>query len=189
MAKVKKDKQIYTEVITDRETGEAISSKTVYKTQSEPEYVKLYLDCVFAVKGVRKGLNPIFVEFLEYMSYADTDDEFGGQIIFVNKALKMRIAKRLGLTIYSIDKALSEFVKSGLFKRVAVGTYQVNPSVVGKGDWKDIKNIKATFDFGAKEIVADIVHAEENNMTENQQQLEQKAEEVLGNGQTVANDD
>lgn len=185
MAKQKTDKQIYTEVQVTTD-GEVVSSKTVYKTQTEPEFVKLYIDCVFTVKGVRKGLNPIFVAFLDYMSYADTSDEYGGQIIFVNKAMKLRIANRLGLKIDSINKALSEFVKHGLFKRVAVGTYQVNPNIVGRGEWKDIKNIKASFDFGQKEIVADIVKDEESSMTENQRRLEEKAEEVLGNGQAFA---
>ena len=105
------------------------------------------------------------------MSYADIGDQGGGQVIFVNKAMKDIIAKKLNLGIDSINKALSEFTKVGMFKRLTVGTYQVNPNIVGKGEWKDIKNIRATFDFGSKEIVADIVREEEESMTENQQNL------------------
>lgn len=181
MAKQKNDKQVYTEVVATQ-NGEVISSKTIYKTQSEPEYVKLYIDCVFTVKGVRKGLNPIFVAFLDYMSYADMDEDYGGQTIYVNKAMKMAIAKKLGLGIDSINKALWEFTKYGLFKRVEVGTYQVNPNIVGKGEWKDIKNIRATFDFASKEIVADIVKEEEEAMTEHQQKLDENYEkQILAN--------
>lgn len=180
MAKQKVDKQVYTEIITTTE-GEVVSSKTVYKTQSEPEYVKLYIDCVFTVKGVRKGLNPIFVAFLDYMSFADANEEHGGQTIYVNKAMKMAIAKKLGLGIDSINKALWEFTKHGLFKRVDVGTYQVNPNIVGRGEWKDIKNIRATFDFGNKEIVADIVREEEENMTRNQSELKKRFEDLTAN--------
>lgn len=185
------DKKVFESHIVSQETGELIQSKTVYKTQTEPEYVKLYIDCILTVKGLRKGLNPIFLAFLPYMSYADINGQGGGQVIFVNKAMKDIIAKKLNLGIDSINKALSEFTKAGLFKRLTVGTYQVNPNIVGKGEWKDIKNIRATFDFGSKEIVADIVRAEEENMTENQQRLEEEYEQMTftggaENGKTTA---
>lgn len=188
------DKKVFEEhVITDE--GEVVSSKTVYKTQTEPEYVKLYIDCVLTVKGLRKGLNPIFLAFLPYMSYADINGQGGGQVIFVNKAMKDIIANQLNLGIDSINKALSEFTKAGLFKRLTVGTYQVNPNIVGKGEWKDIKNIRATFDFGSKDIVADIVKAEEENMTANQQRLAEEYEQLAfdeggaASGKTVTSDD
>lgn len=171
------DKKVFEEHIITQE-GEVVNSKTVYKTQTEPEYVKLYIDCILTVKGLRKGLNPIFLAFLPYMSYADINNQGGGQVIFVNKAMKDIIAKKLNLGIDSINKALSEFTKAGLFKRLTVGTYQVNPNIVGKGEWKDIKNIRATFDFGSKEIVADIVRAEEEDMTENQQRLAEEYEQM-----------
>jgi len=171
MSKMRNDKKVFEEHIITQE-GEVVSSKTVYKAQDEPDFVKLYIDCVFTVKGVKKGFNPIFVAFLEYMSYSDSNDDFGGQLIFVNKAMKAAIAKKVGLSLVSVNNAITDFVKKGLFKRVDVGTYQVNPNVVGRGKWSDIKNIRATFDFGSKEIVADIVKAEEENMTENQQKLE-----------------
>ncbi len=42
MSKQRIDKQVYTEAIITQE-GEVVSSKTVYKTQTEPDFVKLYL--------------------------------------------------------------------------------------------------------------------------------------------------
>lgn len=168
------DKKVYQEVVVDKENGEVVTNKTVYKTNDEPEYIKLYIDCVFTFKGIRKGLNPIFLAFLKHMTYAGADEMFGGQVIFVNMAMKKLIANQLGLGIDSINKALSEFVKAGIFRRMAVGTYQVNPDIVGKGNWADIKNIKATFDFGEGVMKADVVHSEETAMTEHQQELEDK---------------
>lgn len=179
MSKQRIDKQVYTEAVITEE-GEVISSKTVYKTQKEPDFVKLYIDCVFTVKGVKKGFNPIFVAFLEYMSYSDANSQYGGQIIYVNKAMKTAIAKKVGLSIVSVNNAITDFVKKGIFKRVDVGTYQVNPNIVGRGQWADIKNIRATFDFGNREVLADIVKAEEECMTENQQKLEDEYENSAG---------
>lgn len=171
------DKKLFEEHVITQE-GEVVSSKTVYSTQTEPDFVKLYIDCVFAVKGVRKGINPIFLAFLEHMTYANSNVKYGGQIIYVNKALKSAIADKLGLKLDSVNKALYELVKSQIFTRVDVGTYQVNPNIVGRGEWKDIKNIRATFDFGNREVVADIVKSEEESMTENQQRLEEEYEQM-----------
>lgn len=117
--------------------------------QTEPRcvYVKIYLDNISFVEH-RKVFNPIFIAFLEYMSYADTNNIYGGQIIYVNKAMKSAIANKTGLSIVSVNNAITEFVKKGLFKRVDVGTYQVNPNIVGRGEWKDIEFAREIFNKG-----------------------------------------
>lgn len=122
----------------------------------EPNYVKVYLDTVLIFKDISKSLNPILFEFLKYMSYANIHNSTGGQITFVNKTMKEVIAKSSNVTIKRVDQAITQFVKSDIFKRVGTGTYQVNPNIFGKGDWKDIKKIRATFDFNTGEIKADI---------------------------------
>lgn len=183
MSRMRNDRKVFEEHIITQE-GEVVSSKTVYQAKDEPGFVKLYIDCVFTIKGVKKGFNPIFVAFLEHMSYSDVNAEYGGQIIYVNKAMKAAIANKVGLSIVSVNNAITDFVKKGLFKRVAVGTYQVNPNIVGLGKWADIRNIRATFDFGSREIVADIVKAEEEDMTENQQRLENEYDQRTITGGT-----
>ncbi|MEE1250945.1 MAG: replication/maintenance protein RepL, partial [Lachnospiraceae bacterium] len=169
------EKKVYEEIIVSEETGEIREQKTVYKTK-EPDYVKLYLDCVLILKGLQKGLNPILIEFVKYMNYADINGFGGGQVIFVNKTLKETIANSLNVSLKRIEQAITQFVKAGIFKRISVGTYQVNPNIFGKGEWKDIKNIRATFDFANKAVVADIVRYEENEMSEQQETLEKRAE-------------
>lgn len=159
------------------EDGVVLESKIVTRS-SEPDYVKLYLDCVLVLKGLGKGFNPILVEFLKYMSYADIGKTGGGQTIFVNKMLKEQIAKELGLSLKRIEQSITEFVKTGIFKRLGVGTYQVNANIFGKGEWKDIKNIRATFDFTTKAIFADIVKHEEEEMTDNQTKLDEEFKAV-----------
>lgn len=150
------DKQIYVEV-SKSDQGEVTDFKTVTKLQSEPEYVKLYIDCVFHVKGLRKGLSPIFLALLPHMSYADMDEDEGGQILYINKALKKQIAAKLDISVESVSKALTDFVRAGICHRLDTGKYQVNPHIVGRGEWKDIKNIRASFDFGDKDVVAEII--------------------------------
>lgn len=180
------NRKLYQEVVADKETGEVVTNKTLYRMNDEPDYIKLYIDTVFTFKGLRKGLNPIFLAFLNHMSYAGANEKYGGQVIFVNMAMKKMIAEQLGLGIDSINKALSEFVKTGVFSRLTVGTYQVNPDIVGKGHWADIQNIRATFDFGNRTVKADVVHSEEQSMTENQQALEDEFQTSMFDNQSEA---
>lgn len=186
MSKMKKERKVYQEVVVDKENGEVITHKTVYQQKEEPDFIKLYIDCMLKFKGLKQGLNPILMSFLQYMSYADINGIEGGQIIFVNHHMKKIIADSLGVTVKRIEQALTQFVKSGVFRRVAVGTYQVNPNIFGRGDWKNINNIRATFDFGVGEIVADIVKNEEQSMTENQQALEDEFQTSMFDNQSEA---
>ena len=52
-------------------------------------------------------------------------------------------------------------MKTGIFARIATGTYQVNAELFGKGDWKDIKNIRATFDFARGTVETEIITEEQ----------------------------
>lgn len=139
-------------------TGEIVEEQEIthIKKSMEPNYIKLYLNTLLAFKELPKTLNPILMEFLKYMSYADTNEEHGGQIIYTNSVMKNSIAKKIGVKINTLEKALGTFVLSGLFKRIGLGTYQVNPYIFGKGDWKNISAIRANFDFNTGEIIAEI---------------------------------
>lgn len=147
-----------------------VENKKQYKIESEPEYVKLYLDSLGQFKGWQLGLNPILLEMLRRASYADSD--LGGQVIYLNKILKEQIGKKCNVGYKRVEQAITSFVKAGAIRRIGVGTYQFNPYLFGKGEWKDIKNIRAAFDFGTGEVIADIVKEEEKAMSENQSKLE-----------------
>lgn len=174
-------RKVYEEdVLIVEKDGEAISEinkKVVYATK-EPEYIKLYLDCIMVLKGLKKGLSPMLIELTKYMSYADVNSLGGGQVIFLNKALKELIAKNLNVTIKRVEQGITLFVKTGILKRIAVSTYQVNPNIFGKGDWVNIKNIRATFDFRNKDAIAEIVKYEEETTTEQQTRLENEYNET-----------
>lgn len=96
------------------------------------------------------------------MTYANIQENNGGQIIYLNAEMKRQIALATGKTVKRIEQAITDFVKTGVFKRIATGTYQVSANLFGKGEWKDIKNIRATFDFGSGEVVAEIIKYDEN---------------------------
>ena len=44
-----------------------------------------------------------------------------------------------------LERAITTWVKNRVLIRVARGIYQVNPFIFGRGDWRDIANLRATF--------------------------------------------
>jgi len=145
----------------DGKTGEVMfdeHSQTTVIINEEPDYVKLYVNTILTFKSLPVALNPILLELLRLMSYAEE-----GQIITYNDYWRKQIADKTQKKPNTIDKALGDLTNSGIFKRIARGTYQVNPNIFGKGSWDNIKELRAKFDFKAGKIEQDFVYSTENN--------------------------
>lgn len=143
---------VNTNVVIDKDTGEVLSTEERYINKSaEPDYVKLYIDAWCAFKAV-KGVNINFLyKLLPLMTYAN-DGQYIGATTFFRKM----IAEELG---WSEKSALNRFAQeikklcnAGVLKRVSSQTYQVNPELIGKGEWKDIKKLRATFNLETGEV-------------------------------------
>ncbi len=161
------DKTTFVATNFDSATGEIKEQSTTFIQAAEPSFVKLYLDCYCAFKGLPQSIPPILLEFLKHMSYADKEQNEGGQIIALNKYIKESIAANTNTSIKRIEQVITQFCKAGIFRRIATGTYQVNPEIIGKGEWKDIKAIRsANFDFHNKTVT---VIKEEHKEGENEQ--------------------
>lgn len=135
----------------DRETGEILSEKKetteMGYVETEPQYIKIYLDCILRFKGISSSFNPILLSLCKHMQYADQN-----QIVFVNKYIKEIICGECGVKIKRVEQAIKEFVDSGLLMRKARGVYLVNPYIISRGKWEDIKKLRATFDFMTGDI-------------------------------------
>lgn len=146
MPKVKETHEV---VEYDGTTGEVVSHRrnTVTAWESEPPYVKLYLDTVLYLKDLPKGYSGILYQLLRRMHYAGDAD---GHCIVINAAVKRRIGDELGVSTSRIDNVLSDLVKGDLLKRLDRGLYQVNPYLFGYGEWQDIAKLRLTVTFDAK---------------------------------------
>ena len=181
----KTDRVVYDRTVVDTETGEILQQETIQRRGSEPPFIKLYVDCLFTFKGLSKSLNPILMAMVRYMTYASTDDPNGGQIIYLNGQIKRNIAQETGKSVSRINQAIQQFIKADIFRRLAPSTFQVNAMLFGKGDWKDIKNIRAMFDFNENYVEADIIEADPEEIEE----VEEEIEEVQIPGQSTVIDD
>lgn len=121
---------------------------------SEPDFIKLYLDHLAIFNGTSLTVNPILAELLKRTTYAD--DTSGGQQLVINRAVKKRIAETLQCSENYINKAITSFVKNDYFRRLDRGLYEVNPHYFGKGDWGNIKKLRANYDYVNHTLVAEI---------------------------------
>lgn len=150
------NKAVYEEIQTtvDIETGEVtkVINTTVKVQEKEPDFIKLYLDCVCTFNGLNKALSPILVAFCSYMTWADSEQN--KQLIWMNKLTKKGVSEKLGIGVDRVNKALKEIVDSDIFRKIegVRGCYEVNPYIIAKGKWTDIKQLRANFDFVNKTI-------------------------------------
>ena len=141
------------EVEVNHETGDITRRKSMVQFNKEPEFVKLYLDCLALFsrnEGLDACLNDMLLAVLKRMSYA-TDD----QIVCLNAYIKEQICNETGKSIKRLEQAITKWVKSKVLVRVARGVYKVNPNIFGKGDWIDIERLRATFDFTTGEVTTE----------------------------------
>lgn len=123
--------------VTNEET-----STTTYDRNPEPDFIKVYLDHIAEFVNVPKASMRIFWLLTQYMSYAQNE-----QRIYINAAMKRDIAHQLNVTPDYVTKNLTQLVRKNILKRVDTGTYIVNPQYVGRGKWRDIKELRTTFDY------------------------------------------
>lgn len=130
----------------DSDTGEVVSQAvTTIDREAEPDYVKLYVRAWCEFKEI-KGVNTTFLaHLLPYMTYASR-----GQRIYLAPLMKREIASELGwaekTALNRFNQELRKLVKQGVLKHDGTDAYTVNPELVGKGSWRDIKALRATFE-------------------------------------------
>lgn len=134
-------KMIRTHEVRDDLTGEIKSRQSnvieLQKLPSEPEYIKLYIDDI----GRLHGLKPMTREVLLYVAAASGFDG----VATITARRKARIALTIGTTAAVVSNALTECVKAGLLRRVAHGEYEPDPHLFGRGSWAEIRERRARF--------------------------------------------
>lgn len=135
------------------ETGEVTRESTVIKKVrcDEPPYAKFYLDGWLGFKQIKSVNHSFLFELMPYTAYAD-----GGQLLSLTSHVKRKIGKKLGwkeeTVLNRFNHELCQLVKTGVLKRIDRSAYVVNPELIGKGDWKDIRRLRVTFNLETGDI-------------------------------------
>lgn len=146
----------------DHQTGEKIYSEetNTLNIPAEPNFVKLYLDDILYLSDLPKGLNSVLYNLLKRMSY-------GNQIV-VNAGIKRQIAGEISLAVSTVNNSITKLVKGHVLFRVETGIYTVNPNLFGKGEWKDIAQLRmhVTYDINGRSFNTEVnktIEKEEEN--------------------------
>ena len=158
MQKIKHDKIIFKTETTSMDANGDISTfqKTSHTlVESEPNYIKLYINTILTFNELSTTLSPLMLELLKRMTFANPAEPNGGQMIVISAYVREQICETLDIKLNTLSKSIKQLCMNGVLKRLGTGAYQVNPYFFGLGDWKDIKKIRATFDFNTRKVIAE----------------------------------
>lgn len=135
--------KLYVREVTDirNEDGEVISHSRTETSQfeSEPPYVKVYLQDIARLNGLNPSEQKLVNELVFNMGY--------NNIVPSYKPVKEMIASKIGVSYNTVNEAIKSLYKKGVLIRKARGMYIMDPALFGRGSWKDIKNIRMTIDY------------------------------------------
>ena len=133
----------------DKKTGEQQSGEktNVFNgKEKEPPFLKMYLEDIEILHRLPKNSSDVLHELLRNMNYQSE--------ITVNSLMKNRIAEKLNIkNVRSINNYLSSMVEKDVLQRIGRGVYIVNPYLIAKGEWADIKGLRVEYKENGKRVV------------------------------------
>lgn len=129
-----------------------INTRTGYAGK-EPDYIKIYTDCMLVLNKIDVALSPFIVAFGRHMTYANDGNEVFRCTVRTDELVRNDVAAYCGVSDRRVQQAITQLVEEEVFIPIEIngkrkrGVYFVNPWVVGKGEWKDIKQLRGQFEF------------------------------------------
>lgn len=154
-------------VIVDGDTGEVIRTETdtTMRFPSEPEFVKLYVKDILYLKDMPQACNKVLLSLLAKAKYADrttiNSSDAGGLVVSMSGYDRKQLMQETGfMRMSSFNNVLTQLVKGNLLIRLGTGTYQLNPYLFGKGNWRDIQELRmnVTYNLEGKSFKTEIDH-------------------------------
>ncbi len=146
----------------DLETGEVkriVTDEFKGYIDQEPDFIKIYTNTALCLNNLDPSLAPVIIAFGPYMTYANNPKY--KHMVQTNDMIREGVATELGVSPKRVEQLIKKLVETGIFipiykevenhgiiKRTKKrGVYFVNPWVVAKGSWKDIKELQGKIDF------------------------------------------
>ncbi|MDO5516147.1 MAG: hypothetical protein Q4F66_01255 [Clostridium sp.] len=113
---------------------------------NEEEYIKSYLRCICAFKGLSRTLSPILYAFCNFIEY---DKDSDCKIIHITGRVVDEICAITDLKSARINKALRDLVNVGIFTKVPHkrAMYVASSYVIAKEEMHKLKELKANINF------------------------------------------
>lgn len=124
---------------------------------NEPPYVKLYIKDMLYLCGLPPRQYQVMLYLLKCATYAND----GKMQILIPTGLKKMMMEELGIKAkQSINNTISRLCKAGIIHRIATSVYRLNPYLFGRGEWKDICEIRmsVTYNLQGRKINTAVQH-------------------------------
>lgn len=161
---IKKVTREETTTMFNVDTGELVRKISVDSgvVGKEPDYIKIYTDCMLVFNNMDVALSPYIVAFARHMTYANHGNPNFRCTVRTDELVRKDVAAYCGVSDARVKQAIKALVDAEVFIPMIIegkakrGIYFVNPWVVGKGEWKDIKQLRGQFEFvtGASSVVS-----------------------------------
>jgi hypothetical protein len=142
------------DTVIDAATGAILSTRTQQKVKSttEPDFIKIYYKSMLAVQGVEEVPLEFVLALSSVITYSNNPKS---PVYFYNNAANRKIIseccmnkKGMPISDNMVARHINSAVKMGLlFKTQNRGIYEVNPCMIARGRWENIKGLQAKFDF------------------------------------------
>jgi len=135
----------------DNDTGELKRKEDVkmHRFESEPEYVKMYVDDILKLNDLPTSSNNVVRSILKRMNYDN-------QVVLV-RAIKDQIADECKISNNTVEKRIIDLKKKNVLipydkeKNRRSSVYIVNPNYFAKGKWENIKKIRVQITYSETE--------------------------------------
>lgn len=141
----------------DKQTGEVLIEETQFykRVKKEPSFIKLYLDDIGRINLLQARTIAILTELLKRVDYDNRVNISLGVKKDICKALSV-LNKKGELAINVFSQHLSKLTEVGFLFKTDMGSYIINPTLFGKGEWLNIKKIvlMISYDVDGREMFA-----------------------------------
>lgn len=167
MARKKNNTLYESEIRKIKEDGseEVFSRRALVRVEQEPDFIKIYTQMVCVLKDVGK-CSGLLGELLKRMTYASE-----AQKIVLNPQEAEEIWTRAGISRMGYYRQIKELIDSGIIVPLKqgcyTGTFLVNPHIIGKGPWSDVKEIRACVTMNKDVGLFEVEASAERTLTKN----------------------
>lgn len=144
----------YKTTITDNEGLILTSSKEeIIKHPVEPPYIKLYIDDIVYLSGLKGHLSGLVYELAQRMDYKG--------IVALTTRWKKETAETLNIKVQTLNNYIQDIKKKGIMRPIGRSEFMMNPNLFAKGSWTNIRelrnkylNLTITYKDGKREMVS-----------------------------------
>lgn len=128
-----------TTIIDENGVIKSHETSQTYLAESEPYYVKLYLNDIVRIHGLPPSSNKVLLALIASMGY--------NNMVVLISTNKRIMCERLGIKMNTFNKCLVELKKEGLIQSIDRSCYFIDPNIVGRGKWEDIKSLRTVITY------------------------------------------